>query len=428
MASIIAEGSARAWEGSGSVGVRGEAYREESPREPERTRAEMDLRGELRTEGRVRFVLAGRARWDTSEWFERELRLDPLERRERGSLLQVDEAYLHARFSDLELRAGKIVYAWGSADGFNPTDNLDPRDYVDPLRAEKLGCVSTHLGWQRGDLGVDLVVVPVYQPSRLPGSENRFTPDLPATAPNPFFPGAGPEELVLRYDLARELPPVGWEQVQEALRVTWKLPGSQLNASYQRLLSDLPVFDVRVGLPDLGAGTLPVDVFSRPYRQDVWGLDFQGAAGEYGLRGEVARSTSDEPLAEEYVVAVLGADRRFADIVGEQDLTLIVSLLGRRITRPSEAALGVGLLNVELPFEEGLLLHALWELSDDLSVDVSLFGAFSDGDYEEVLLSWRIAEPVKLEVKLERAAGPADSYLGIVEEHGRLWAALRYSF
>lgn len=376
----------------------------------------------------MRVVLSGGLRGDTARWYERAIRLDLLERRERGSLLVLDEGYLQLRASELELRAGKIVYAWGSADGFNPTDNLNPRDYTDPLRAEKMGAVSTHLGWQRGDLGVDLVILPAFQPSRLPSPESRFTPDLPATAPNPFFPGAGPAELTLDYDLEeRELPSVGFRNLQEAVRFTWKLPGSQLNATYQHLVSDLPAFEVQLGLPDLSAGRLPVRVVQRFYRQELWGLDFQTAVGEYGLRGEVARSTARDPLAQDYVVAVVGADRRFADLVGEQDLTLIASLLARRVTGSAAPGVG-GLLDVELPFEEGVLLHALWEASTDVTFDVSLFTAFREGDYQEALLSWRIADPLKLEVKVERAAGPADAYLGTIEEQSRLWARLRYSF
>ena len=427
---IIAQPAWAGWDVSGELGARGEGYAEESTQDPERARGELWLEGELKGGKTVRFFVRGAARVDTAEWYERSLRLDLRERRNQGTALRLDECYAYGRFGDFTVRAGKLIHAWGSADGFNPTDNLNPRDYTDLIRAEKLGVWSLHGYWQRGDFGIDLVVLPLVQASRLPRLDNRFTPPLPSSVENPFYPELGPPELALDVSLADpDYPDLAWETLQEALRLTWKLPGSQVAVVYQRLYSDLPAFSSEIGAPDFELGRVPVEVRSLLYRQEIFGADFQTAIGEYGLRGEAAWIESDSDLAEDYVFSVFGADRRFVDVVGEQDLTLILSVLAQRTQRDAQAdPAASALLGVEVPFERGVLLHALWQFNDDLTLDLSAFSAFSDGDYQEALLSWRVADPVKLELKVERVAGPSDSFLGSIEDDSRAFLELRYSF
>lgn len=420
----------RAFEAKSTATVRGEAYATASAAAPERFRGEATLSTEARAGGDVKLVLAGYLRADTASWYDRSVRLDVLERREEAPLLSITELYVARRFSggggSLDLRLGKVVHAWGTADGFNPTDNLNARDYTDLLRADKLGAVCASLGYQLRDLGIDLVVLPVFQPSRLPTGDNRFGPELPSRVENPFFP-TGPPELAVSYDFTpRKLPAVSWDHVQEALRVSYKLPGSAISASYGRYISDLPAIDVVPGVPDLSRGTVTVGIAERFERQEVLGADFQTAVGSIGLRGEAARVVFPDG-GDRYGVAVFGLDHRWADLVGEQDLTVILSVLSQRgldLDRPA----GASLLSVETPFERGVLLHATWEKSEDVSFEVSAFTAFSKGAYQDATLTWRIRDPLKLIVKAERLAGPGDTYLGANQPNSRVWGELKLSF
>jgi len=43
----------------------------------------------------------------------------------------VEEAYIDLVFEKWDLRAGKQVFSWGKADGFNPMNTLAPMDYTD---------------------------------------------------------------------------------------------------------------------------------------------------------------------------------------------------------------------------------------------------------------------------------------------------------
>lgn len=413
-----------------SFTTRLEGYASQSGDRPKRARGEGTLSSRLATDGKLRLVLEGYARVDTAPWYGRRLRLDLLERDEQASALSLTEAYLARRFTgklgSLDVRLGKIVYAWGTADGFNPTDNLNAKDYTDLLRADKLGALSTHLGYQHEDLGIDLVLLPVFQPSRLPERGNRFLPELPSRVANPFFPAAGPPDLEVLYSFEpRRLPAVTWANTQEAVRVAYKLPGSEVRASYGRYISDLPAIDVFPGLPDLAGGTVPVSVGQRFERQDVIGLDFQTAIGEIGMRGEAAR-ISFRGSRDPYGVVIFGLDHRWGDLVGDQDLTVILSFLSQR-GLPS-TGVGASLLSVETPFEKGVLVHATWETSDSLAFELSAFTAFSEGSYQDATLSYRVLDSLKLTLKAERLAGPRDTYLGANQPNSRVFAQLRFSF
>ncbi len=56
----------------------------------------------------------------------------------------LDEAYVDLYVGSFDIRVGKQIYAWGKADGLNPTDNLAVWDYSDVLDTEdeRIGQVS----------------------------------------------------------------------------------------------------------------------------------------------------------------------------------------------------------------------------------------------------------------------------------------------
>ena len=73
---------------------------------------------------------------------------------------------------------GKQFYAWGTADFFNPTDNINPYDYLDVLERDKLAVWSAAARLPRVRRLV-FVVVPVFTPSRVPLFRQPVTPEPP---------------------------------------------------------------------------------------------------------------------------------------------------------------------------------------------------------------------------------------------------------
>lgn len=69
------------------------------------------------------------------------------ETEERKYHFNFKEAFLvtHGKSSDIYL--GKKIYSWGKAEGFNPTDNINPYDFLDFPDREKIGVLSADGTW-----------------------------------------------------------------------------------------------------------------------------------------------------------------------------------------------------------------------------------------------------------------------------------------
>jgi hypothetical protein len=115
--------------------------------------------------------------------FPRVANLSDLQRFERDRVapwgLELKEAYLDIYsflLDDLDLRIGKQIVVWGTADGINPTSNLCPDDLEDAFNfGEKLGINSVKASFYRSigetDLTLTGVFIPVFTPSTLPPPE-----------------------------------------------------------------------------------------------------------------------------------------------------------------------------------------------------------------------------------------------------------------
>jgi hypothetical protein len=89
--------------------------------------------------------------------------------------IYLDEAYLQTRgllWEGMDLRIGRLVQNWGAADQFNPTDNLNSRDFSDPLDpSRKVPNQMVELSLYPADwLEMTFVWVPVFKPAQLPPS------------------------------------------------------------------------------------------------------------------------------------------------------------------------------------------------------------------------------------------------------------------
>lgn len=91
--------------------------------------------------------------------------------------LELDEAYLMVTglgLRNLDLRVGKQRIAWGTGDQFNPTDNLNPDDFHDPLQfGKKLATPSMLATYYAGPVTLSAVYLPLFYPALLPRTDIR---------------------------------------------------------------------------------------------------------------------------------------------------------------------------------------------------------------------------------------------------------------
>lgn len=91
--------------------------------------------------------------------------------------LELDEAYMMVTglgLPDLDVKIGKQRIQWGTADQFNPTDNLNPDDFHDPLLfGKKTPTPAIQAQYYLGDFTFTAVYLPQFYPSLLPEQDLR---------------------------------------------------------------------------------------------------------------------------------------------------------------------------------------------------------------------------------------------------------------
>lgn len=163
-----------------------------------------------------------------------------------------------------DLRIGRQVIPWGSADKFNPISNVNTLDLSDPLLfGRALANNMIRADWNPiGDLTLTAVLVPVFRPAQLPRSaplalldplrpapvadqnvrealDNERSVYVPLTDPTTGVtrPAAG----TLSIDADVLSPEVSAANMQEGLRLAWKLWDQDMGISYYHGRFGVPV-------------------------------------------------------------------------------------------------------------------------------------------------------------------------------------------
>jgi hypothetical protein len=180
--------------------------------------------------------------------------------------VESDELFVEFRdlgLDGLDMRLGRQVVIWGTADRFHPTSNLNPLDVEDPLQfGESMGNQMLLLRWRpdasAGDqddpwfdeFNLELVCVPVFKPAQLPNSASlAFTDqdELERRATSPELKGliAKQKELMqegwtFAYQPAVILPEHDIRNVMAGGRLGFRLVGVDMSVSYFRGFDDFP--------------------------------------------------------------------------------------------------------------------------------------------------------------------------------------------
>ncbi|HBB92876.1 MAG: hypothetical protein A2X22_05860 [Bacteroidetes bacterium GWF2_49_14] len=228
--------------------------------------------------------------------------------------IDVREAYADLYLGKFDLRAGKQISSWGRADGFNPTDNLTPKNYFvrssdpDDMRLGNFMLRGRLKPWSF--LIIEADVVPWYIPSNY-----RFDlVDMPdfVTIESPTHPG------------------YIWDKSTVAAKLDLILSAAEGSVSWFSGYDPMPV--LRPGaLPNPPFTDFSLSLYQVPFRQQTLGADFATIILKTGLRGEFAWKkpiVSEEPdplLPAEEIQWVLSLDREFGP------LRLIASYNGKFI-------------------------------------------------------------------------------------------------
>ncbi len=214
----------------------------------------------------------------------------------------------------VDISVGRQTVSWGSADALSPVDVVNPSDLrypIAPPSERKLPATMLRAVVDASDgITLDFVLLPVFEPSRLPGPAWRPAVELPSFPPEAGVAGFLP--------LRDERPAASLRNLQFGVRATFDLDvygGTDLSATYYRGFRSTPSASFELVAVDEVPGVLFLQPLLRYDRVHLLGVDFSSAIGPVVVRGEAAltlsddRDGSDPAVGNTAVQAVLGAER-----------------------------------------------------------------------------------------------------------------------
>ena len=113
--------------------------------------------------------------------------------------IEATECYLAVVQPQFDIKAGKQIIKWGTADAVNPTSYFNPYDFSEILlRDDDLrfhGVYALAARWLPGDVTLEAVVVPVHTPTTLPGLDAPWELTFAPAGPIPVLIEPATDEL-----------------------------------------------------------------------------------------------------------------------------------------------------------------------------------------------------------------------------------------
>ncbi len=212
-----------------------------------------------------------------------------LQRREKDRVLpwtlEFREAYVEVYdflIPNLDLRIGRQRIAWGTGDGLNPTDNLNPDDLEDIFDfGRHFPTNALMMTYYLNDLSLQLVYIPVFTPAILPFGD--WAEAFRSSVPLPFG-------LVIRdYRDQVRLPENRLSQTSSfAAKLSGTLFAYDWSLSYYDGRDDLPILTNLTLVPTEMFGAYDVQAELVFPRFRVLGADMAGEIKGVGIWAEAA--------------------------------------------------------------------------------------------------------------------------------------------
>ena len=362
-------------------------------------------------------------RLDTHRDVDRHRWSDFSDRRLRQPAGAVSELYVDMKLSHVDLRLGKQQIRWGRADGFNPTDNLIPYDYLDTFSDRRIAVPAVKADAYLARAHFEAAWVPFYTPTRLPLLGQRWFPRLPSSVRIVPAPGAGPVDVDLTYrDLGGPLPARTFGNGQWGVRYNQIVPSAEFSLSYLDGFDDIAFFrtvSTPVAPPALQRPQALVDFHREYYRVKVAGADFASQIGPFAIRGEAAYFDQTDPNNLDHLLFVIGLDKTWGDWFA------IVQYAGQKVNgRVQNAA-----IFPDLGLRSTMIYRIERTLRPSRSIEIKGALRLRDGDFfVQPLYNVALSNKWRLKIGATIFAGALDSYLGQFRGNSHLNLQLIYTF
>ncbi|MBN4081385.1 hypothetical protein JYT44_03370 [Caldithrix abyssi] len=197
---------------------------------------------------------------------------------ESKSVYDLREVYLAYYPEWGEIKLGKQIHAWGTVDGNNPTDNLNPYDYYyifKPGAGQKIGTLSFAAKMYFWNYQIEGVFIPKHGTNRIPYGEKDYP---------------------LALDIEPEIEYPVQDKLEFGIRIQTSIGDSDLGLSIFTGNDRVPSVST-INYLAAETGDRPTTIPQLGYRTTtVWGMDFVTFAGDLTIRGEGAIFKTKTPL------------------------------------------------------------------------------------------------------------------------------------
>ena len=339
--------------------------------------------------------------------------------------VKLNEAYLTIDGERMDFILGKKMMRWGTGDGINPMDLINPRDYRDPIasaRADaRLPILLANGIFLLGPVTFEGVLIPKAEVNEF------FLPDSPwePKGMKELRRSAESGEIILA---PKEEPDDWFEDAEFAFRVSTVTGGFDLALLYYNGYTDDPVYH-RDYLADGRMRFTP-----RYHRYQAYGFNFAKGFEMATIRGEIAikpgllfsvdsndpsyKEDSDGLVSRDLYQGVIGIDRTFftnlyvnlqffADIIEDGQ----ESLASKRKTH-----------GITFEISDKFL-------DDDLTAGFrGMYFTSNDGSVAEIFAEYKIGDNWQIAPGYMFFNGPKDSRLSQFNDNDMIYCRLRYSF
>jgi hypothetical protein len=344
---------------------------------------------------------------------------------ERRYYLNAQEAYIvrHGESSDFYI--GKKVYSWGKAEGFNPTDNINPYGFLDFLDSEKIGVFSAALEYSLGDYTIDLVAIPLFTPSRLPSEGNRWAGDADeedTTAGNIQQKKDKPGVVIHE----RELPPNTIESSQVAARLRTSLSGWDFSLSYYHGFDSIPAVEKETR----GGEDHYTPVFNKI---NVVGLATATTFDQLEVHSEIAYRDTEQGDDDSFISLVLGGSYNWnlEDAAPEfiEKISLYFEWAEEKITDKKDNEKRSSSSFYTRGFRNSLLGSLIVKFNEDTELQVS--GNYNLSEFDSFVqpkLTYNFTDDIKFVAGFDFITGHKDTFWGKWRKNDRFFSNVTWYF
>ena len=338
-------------------------------------------------------------------------------KRGQGLSVYPVETYIDLFFKYLDVRLGQQFIFWGKTDWINPTDNINPWDYVN-ISAEvedyRLPVTAAKMNVYLGPVTLQSVWVPRFKANRIPLQ-------LPDTMGG----------LPVRSSVTR-LPENRLSNSEFGLKADFSFWNVDYSLSYYNGYDKNPT--IRMLFEPQAHDFLRTIGYDR---YQVFGADFITTFNQWAIKGEGAyfltkdRNGKDIERQNPYLKYVLGLD-----YLPTNDLTLNVQFIqtillkfDRNYERTTRLRLGMPLSTMPDKFTQSLSGRVQYQIGDFTSVQFISVYNLKDGDYFVLpILNYAFTDGINIYGGATLFEGKKGSPFGRNKKYSRAFVEVKYSF